>query len=51
LQENKADLVAFGKPILANPNFVERIKNEQNLNQPDFATLYTPGEKGYTDYL
>lgn len=47
----KAELVAFGRPILANPDFVHRLSNEKPLNKPDFDTFYTPGEKGYTDYL
>ena len=50
LQEGRADLVAFGRPVLANPNFAAKIKNGSPLNQPDFDTFYTPGEKGYTDY-
>ena len=50
LNEGDADLVAFGVPYLANPDLVERFKNNAPLNQPDQATFYTPGEKGYTDY-
>lgn len=44
------DLVAFGRSFLSNPDFVERIKTNAALNHVDFNTLYTPGEKGYTDY-
>lgn len=50
LQDGKGELTAFGRPILANPDFVYRIKNDLELNQPDFRTFYTLGEKGYTDY-
>jgi N-ethylmaleimide reductase len=50
LQEEKADLVAYGRPFLANPDLVERLKNDLPLNDPDPATFYTPGAKGYTDY-
>ena len=50
LNAGKGDLVAFGRPILANPDFVQRIKNGIHLAQPDPSTFYTPGEKGYTDY-
>ena len=50
LSAGKGDLVAFGKPILANPDFVQRLKNGIPLAQPDPGTFYTPGEKGYTDY-
>ena len=45
-----ADLVAFGRSFLSNPDFVERIKINAPLNAVDFKTLYTPGAKGYTDY-
>lgn len=51
LQSGLADLVAFGRPLIANPDFVERLKTGAELNQPDFSTFYTPGEQGYTDYL
>ena len=50
LAENRADLIAFGKPFLANPDLVERLKQRAPLNAPDFSTFYTPGAKGYTDY-
>jgi N-ethylmaleimide reductase len=50
LSENKGDLVAFGRPFIANPNLVEKLRKKAPLNIPDQATLYTPGEKGYTDY-
>ncbi|MEM1137041.1 MAG: alkene reductase [Bacteroidota bacterium] len=43
-------LVAFGRPYLANPDLPERLKQNAELNNPDFDTFYTPGEKGYTDY-
>lgn len=45
-----ADLVAFGRAFLANPDFVERIEKNAVLNEVDFTTLYTPGAVGYTDY-
>lgn len=50
LQSGKADLIAIGRPFIANPDLVERYKTGAALNQPDFSTFYTPGEKGYTDY-
>lgn len=50
LQSGMADLIAFGRPVLANPDFVQRIQSGAPLNPPDFSTFYTPGEKGYTDY-
>lgn len=48
--EGRSDLVAFGRPFLANPDLVVRLQRELPLNPPDFATFYTPGPKGYTDY-
>ncbi|MGH8804269.1 MAG: alkene reductase, partial [Polaromonas sp.] len=45
-----ADLVAFGKPYIANPDLVERLRRNAPLNQPDNATFYGGGAKGYTDY-
>ncbi|MDO8261862.1 MAG: alkene reductase [Gallionella sp.] len=50
LAAGKGDLIAFGRPFLANPDLVARLKNGAPLNAPDFGTFYTPGEKGYTDY-
>ena len=50
LLENAADLVAFGRPFLANPDLVERMRTGAALNPPDMTTFYTPGAKGYTDY-
>jgi N-ethylmaleimide reductase len=50
LAENKGDLVAFGRPFLANPSLVEKLRSGTELTPPDFSTFYTPGEKGYTDY-
>jgi N-ethylmaleimide reductase len=45
-----ADLVAFGRPYIANPDLVERLRTGAPLNAPDRATFYGGGEKGYTDY-
>jgi N-ethylmaleimide reductase len=45
-----ADLVAFGRPFIANPDLVSRLKSGAPLAVPDQATLYTPGPRGYTDY-
>jgi N-ethylmaleimide reductase len=46
----RCDLVAFGKPFLANPDLPERIRTGAALNAPDQATFYSGGPKGYTDY-
>ena len=51
LSAGKGDLVAFGRPFISNPNLVEKMKNGAPLNAPNAETFYTPGEKGYTDYV
>jgi len=50
LAEDKADLFAFGRPFIANPDLVERLKTGAALNDLDATTLYGGGAKGYTDY-
>jgi N-ethylmaleimide reductase len=50
LAASKCELIAFGRPFLANPDLVARLKSGAPLNAPDFGTFYTPGAKGYTDY-
>ncbi len=50
LAAGRADLVAFGRVYLANPDLVRRLREGAGLNAPDFGTFYTPGPKGYTDY-
>ncbi len=44
------DLVAFGRPFIANPDLVKKLQSGAALTAPDSSTFYTPGEKGYTDY-
>jgi N-ethylmaleimide reductase len=50
LAADAADLIAFGKPFISNPDLVERLKRGAPLNPPDKATFYGGGAKGYTDY-
>jgi N-ethylmaleimide reductase len=50
LEANAADLIAFGKPFISNPDLVERLKTGAPLNEADKATFYGGGAKGYTDY-
>ncbi len=50
LAADKCDLVAVGRPILANPDLVARWQTGAELNSPDMSTFYTPGPVGYTDY-
>jgi N-ethylmaleimide reductase len=50
LAANEADLIAFGKLFISNPDLVERFRRGAPLNAPDKATFYGGGAKGYTDY-
>jgi len=45
-----ADIVAFGRPYIANPDLVARLRQDAPLNTPDRATFYGGGAEGYTDY-
>lgn len=46
----RADMVAFGKPFISNPDLVERLRLDAPLNPLVQATLYGGGAAGYTDY-
>jgi N-ethylmaleimide reductase len=50
LLDKRGDLIAFGRPFLANPDLVARMRADAPLNVPDMSTFYVPGAKGYTDY-
>lgn len=50
IENGDADLVAYGKPFISNPDLVERFENNLELADWDQDTFYTSGEKGYTDY-
>jgi len=50
LVDKRGDLIAFGRPFLANPDLVARMRKDAPLNPADMATFYVPGAKGYTDY-
>jgi len=45
-----ADLVAFGRPFIANPDLVERLRRAAPLNVGDHTTYFGGSAKGYTDY-
>ena len=45
-----ADLVAFGRPFIGNPDLVERLRTDAPLNKDDKTTWYGGTEHGYTDY-
>jgi N-ethylmaleimide reductase len=50
LEQGKADLIAFGRKFLANPDLPDRFRARKPLNADDPATYYGGGAKGYTDY-
>jgi N-ethylmaleimide reductase len=50
IAEEFADLVAFGRPFIANPDLVERLKIGASLSDIDWATVYAAGREGYSDY-
>jgi N-ethylmaleimide reductase len=50
LAAGNCDLIAVGRPFLANPDLVARWRTGMAVNEADMATFYTPGAKGYTDY-
>lgn len=45
-----ADLVAFGRPFISNPDLTRRLRESATLTELDRATLYGGGARGYTDY-
>lgn len=49
-RRNLADLIAFGRLYIANPDLVERLRIGARLNMPDRATFFGGGPVGYTDY-
>jgi N-ethylmaleimide reductase len=50
LGEGRADLIAFGRPFIANPDLVLRLARGAALAAPDPATFYSAGSEGYVDY-
>lgn len=50
INAGKCDLASFGRPIISNPDLVERFRRDAPLNDWDESTFYGGDEKGYTDY-
>jgi N-ethylmaleimide reductase len=51
LAEGNADMIAFGRPFITNPDLPERFKNDWPLNPvEDMSLWYTSGSEGYTNY-
>lgn len=50
LSDRTGDMVSFGRAFIANPDLVDRLKNDWPLNKYDRDTFYTGDELGYNDY-
>ena len=51
IADGNADLVAFGRAYISNPDLVERFENNWELNpDPEMDIWYSPGAEGYTDF-
>lgn len=50
LAAGRADLIAFGRPFIANPDLPERLAAKAPLAEMQADKLYTPGPEGYADY-
>lgn len=51
VEQNIVDAVAFGKPFISNPDLPLRLQQDLPLTPFDVNSFYTPGARGYTDYL
>lgn len=51
ISEGNADLVAFGKLYISNPDLVGRFREDVSTTDWDDHTFYSAGKEGYTDYL
>ena len=45
-----ADAISFGRPYISNPDLVERLRVDAEIEPDNFRTWYSPGAEGYTDY-
>jgi N-ethylmaleimide reductase len=50
ITEGLADLIAFGRPYIANPDLVRRFTEGAPLSEVDWETVYASGPHGYSDY-
>ncbi|KAG1704653.1 hypothetical protein DVH05_005582 [Phytophthora capsici] len=54
VEEGAADIIAFGRDFISNPDLVERLRQDEKLTPYDPKTFYLqpdmPIEAGYTDY-
>lgn len=50
IETGLADMIAFGRPYIANPDLAERLATGAPLAEIDWSTVYAAGAKGYSDY-
>lgn len=50
LSSDQADMIAFGRPFIANPDLVDRVRSGAAWALPDPSTFYSAAAEGYTDY-
>ena len=50
IRDNRADMIAFGRAFISNPDLVERLRADAPLAEGDRKTFYGGGAEGYTDY-
>ncbi|MNG11489.1 N-ethylmaleimide reductase [compost metagenome] len=50
LAKGRADIIAFGRPFIANPDLPVRLRDNLPLNEPDPATFFGGDSRGYIDY-
>ena len=51
IEAGQADLIAFGRPFISNPDLPARFKNNWPLSPfEDMSNWYSSGEEGYTSY-
>ncbi|RZI44713.1 alkene reductase [Herbaspirillum sp. HC18] len=50
VESDRADAISFGRPYIANPDLLQRLKAGAPFNAVNPKTLYVPGPTGYTDY-
>jgi N-ethylmaleimide reductase len=50
VEKGEADLIAFGRPFISNPDLVRRLREQAPLNPSNPETFYGGGAEGYTDY-
>ncbi|RWA50124.1 alkene reductase [Cupriavidus sp. UYMSc13B] len=50
IADGRADIIAFGRPFIGNPDLPERLRGNHPLNTPDAAAFFGGGAQGYVDY-